>query len=98
MNQILEDTNKAIELYPESSIPDKNKMSKPAALCVKAEALAWKYTVQKSNDRQNLIDAIAAIEEVENSGVSLMDNYADIFDVNQGEEQRGYLLDVSQAG
>lgn len=82
MNQILEDTNKAIELYPESSIPDKNKMSKPAALCVKAEALAWKYTVQKSNDRQNLIDAIAAIEEVENSGVSLMDNYADIFDVN----------------
>ena len=67
--------------FPETNILDKNRISRPAALCLKAEALAWKYTVQRSNDKNDLTDAISALEEVEKCGVSMMDKYADIFDV-----------------
>ncbi|MDE7443928.1 MAG: RagB/SusD family nutrient uptake outer membrane protein, partial [Muribaculaceae bacterium] len=81
MAQILSDINTAIDMFPEKTIPNKNKMSRPAALMVKAEALAWNYTVLKSGDTKNLTDAIAALEEVENSGVTLMTDYADVFDV-----------------
>lgn len=49
---------------------------------LKAEALAWNYTVLKSGDKQNLTDAIACLDEVEQCGVKLVDNYADIFDVS----------------
>lgn len=82
MKQILSDVQTAIDLYPEATIPDKNRLSKPAALCLKAEALAWKYTVHGSNDQRDLTDAVAALEEVERCGVSMMDRYADIFDVS----------------
>ena len=68
MKQILSDVQTAIDLFPETNILDKNRISRPAALCLKAEALAWKYT-------------ISALEEVEKCGVSMMDKYADIFDV-----------------
>lgn len=81
MVQILSDVQTAIDLYPESNVPDKNKLSKPAALCLKAEALAWKYTVLKSGDKNDLTNAITALEEVEKCGVAMMDKYADIFDV-----------------
>lgn len=82
MARILSDVQSAIDLYPETSIPDKNKLSKPAALCLKAEAIAWKYAVMKSNDKTELAEAISALEEVEKCGVTMMDKYADIFDVN----------------
>ena len=75
------DVQTAIDLFPETNILDKNRISRPAALCLKAEALAWKYTVQRSNDKNDLTDAISALEEVEKCGVSMMDKYADIFDV-----------------
>ena len=81
MKQILSDVQTAIELFPETNILDKNRLSRPAALCLKAEALAWKYTVQKSNDKNDLTNAISALEEVEKCGVSMMDKYAEIFDV-----------------
>lgn len=81
MKQILSDVQTAVDLFPETNIPDKNRISRPAALCLKAEALAWKYTVQKSNDKNDLTDAISALEEVEKCGVSMMDKYVDIFDV-----------------
>ena len=81
MKQILSDVQTAIDLFPETNILDKNRISRPAALCLKAEALAWKYTVQRSNDKNDLTDAISALEEVEKCGVSMMDKYADIFDV-----------------
>lgn len=77
--QILSDTEKALELIPEATIRDKNKISKPAIYCLKAEALAWKYKVLQSGNAQDLRDAIDALNEVEKSGVTLMDNYAEIF-------------------
>ena len=83
MTQILLDVQTAIDLFPESNIVDKNKISKPAALCLKAEALAWKYTVLRSGNRQDLTDAIAALEEVENCGVTMMEKYPDVFDVTK---------------
>ena len=83
MSRILSDIQSAIDLFPESNIIDKNKISKPAALCLKAEALAWKYTVLKSGNRQDLVDAISALEEVEKCGVTMMEKYPDIFDVTK---------------
>ncbi len=82
MEQILSDLETALSLYPEAGIVDKYKMSRPSALMLKAEALAWNYTVLHSNDKKNLEDAIAALSEVEKCGVSLMDNYAEVFDVD----------------
>lgn len=79
MKQILSDADAAIDLFPETSVPDKNRASRPAALCLKAEALAWKYTVLKSGDTQDLTDAVAALEEVEKAGVELLDDYARVF-------------------
>lgn len=81
MTQILSDVQTAIDLFPEGNVLDKNRLSKPAALCLKAEALAWKYTVLKSKDNADLTTAIAALEEVERCGVSMMEDYAGIFDV-----------------
>lgn len=82
MQQILADLETALSLFPEATIPNKYRISRPSALMLKAEALAWNYTVLHSGDKQNLTDAIACLDEVEKCGVSLMDNYADIFDVN----------------
>ncbi len=82
MAQIISDINTAISLFPEKSIPNKNKVSYPAAQMIKAEALAWNYTVLHSNNSQDLTDAIAALTEVEQSGVSMMENYAEVFDVS----------------
>lgn len=81
MTQILSDVQTAIDLFPEANVLDKNRLSKPAALCLKAEALAWKYTVLKSRDNNDLTTAISALEEVEKCGVSMMEDYANIFDV-----------------
>ncbi len=82
MAQVLSDLETALSLFPESSIPNKYRISRPSALMLKAEALAWNYTVLKSGDKQNLTDAIACLDEVEQCGVKLVDNYADIFDVS----------------
>lgn len=81
MRQILSDLDMALELFPEKGIPDKYRISRPSALMLKAEALAWNYTVLGSGDKQNLTDAVAALDEVEKCGVSLMENYSDVFDV-----------------
>lgn len=81
MEQILSDLNTALGLYPENNIPNKYHMSRPSALMLKAEALAWNYTVLHSGDKQNLTDAIDCLTEVENCGVSLMNNYSEVFDV-----------------
>ena len=82
MAQVLSDLETALSLFPQSSIPNKYRISRPSALMLKAEALAWNYTVLKSGDKQNLTDAIACLDEVEQCGVKLVDNYADIFDVS----------------
>lgn len=82
MKQILSDIETSLSLFPETGIQNKYRISRPSVLMLKAEALAWNYTVLKSGDQSNLTDAIAALEEVENCGAKLMDNYAEIFDVD----------------
>ena len=79
MEFILSDINTSIGLFPEATILNKNLISKPAAYCLKAEALAWKYKVLRSNNQQDLRDAISALDEAEKSGVSLVGDYAKIF-------------------
>lgn len=87
MEQVLSDLETALSLFPETGIPDKYKISRPSALMLKAEALAWKYTVHKSGDRKDLDDAIACLEEVEKCGATMMENYAEIFDVDHRQNQ-----------
>lgn len=79
MEQILSDINMSLDLFPEDNIGNKNKISKPAIYCLKAEALAWKYKVLQSGNTQDIRDAISALEAAEKSGVTLMNNYAEIF-------------------
>ena len=80
MTQILSDIQTSIDLFPTDKIDDKNRVSKIAAYCIKAEALAWSYTVLKSGNKNDIEEAILALEQVENSGVSLLSNYNEIFD------------------
>ncbi len=82
MAQILSDLDNALNLFPEKTIPNKYRISRPSALMLKAEALSWNYTVLKSGRQEDLTDAIAALEEVEQCGVAMMENYAHVFDVD----------------
>lgn len=77
MNLILNDIEQSLAFFPESGFVNKNQASVPAALSLKADALLWKYKVlQGSND--DLQAAIAAVDQALASGVSLMQNFADI--------------------
>lgn len=87
MSLILTDINESLTLFPESTIRNKNNVSKPAAYCLQAEALAWKYKVLKSNDSADISAALTAIEEVEKSGVKLMTEYAEIFDYKKKKNE-----------
>lgn len=81
MAQVLSDLETALSLFPEAGIVDKYRISRPSALMLKAEALAWNYTVLHSGNRNDLTDAVACLDEVEKCGVKMMENYSEVFDV-----------------
>lgn len=56
MKQILSDVQTAIDLFPETNILDKTGFQDLLLLCLKAEALAWKYTVQAEYDKNDLTE------------------------------------------
>lgn len=93
MELIMADIATALDLMSDETIADKNKISKPAVYCLQAEALAWKYKVLKSNDVQDLHIAIAAIEKVEASGVSLLEDFAKIFD-NENKKNKEIIFSI----
>lgn len=79
MTQILSDINKSISLFPEKGYVDKNRASMPAAYALRADALLWKKKVLNgSND--DLTAAIASVDTVMQSGVSLLPDFAKIHD------------------
>jgi len=80
MQQILNDVNQAITLFPENGFVNKNRASKPAAYSLKADALLWKRKVLSGTD-QDLEDAIAAID-LATPGLSLV-NLPQIFATDQ---------------
>lgn len=79
MNLILESIDKAISLFPEEGYINKNYASKPAAYALKADVLMWRAKVLNGG-KADFDEAIKAINQVETSGVSLLPDYASVFD------------------
>ncbi|MEG0454632.1 MAG: RagB/SusD family nutrient uptake outer membrane protein, partial [Bacteroides sp.] len=76
---ILSDIEQSLSLFPESGYINKNYASMPAAHALKADALMWKAKVLKGG-ATDFQEAIKSINAVESSGVSLLPDYAKIFD------------------
>lgn len=76
---ILSDIEQSLSLFPESGYINKNYASMPAAHALKADVLMWKAKVLKGG-AADFQEAIKSINAVESSGVSLLTDYAKIFD------------------
>lgn len=77
MTQILKDLDQAIGLYPEDGFVNKNRVSKPFANSVKADALLWKFKVQ-SGSPADLEAALTAVNQPL-ANTALVDSFALIF-------------------
>jgi starch-binding outer membrane protein, SusD/RagB family len=84
-NQINSDIEKAINLFPENNYRNKYRWSKPAVYALLADVKMWSATVL-GGGTNDFNAAIAAISEVEKSGVQLLENYGDIFDNSKNDE------------
>ena len=83
--QINADIEKSLSLFPTTGFVDKYRFSKPAVNALKADVKLWSAKVLGSG-AADLNAAIAAITEVENSGVSLQTTYGNIFDNRKNGE------------
>lgn len=77
IDQILNDVNLAITLFPESGFVNKSRASKPAAYALKTDALLWKAKVLAGGDAA-LNEAVASAD-LAMAGVSLDPTFANIF-------------------
>jgi len=85
---IKKDLDAAITLFPNNSFPvGRFAWSKPAANAVKADVYLW--TGKRMNGgNSDFTTALAALNEVETSDVSLLNNFASIFDyTNKGNKE-----------
>jgi starch-binding outer membrane protein, SusD/RagB family len=89
MTQILSDIDESISLFPEDGYVDKNRASKPAAYALKADALLWKNKVLDGTD-DDLTEAIAAVDKVMASGISLLSDFTKIHDT--GNKKNGEII------
>jgi len=76
--QINSDITTALSLFPDDGYDDKNHISKPATYALLADVKMWTGKVLGGGDT-DFETALDAIDKVENSGVSLLDDYASIF-------------------
>jgi starch-binding outer membrane protein, SusD/RagB family len=83
--QINADIEKSLTLFPVAGYTDKYRFSKPAVNALKADVKLWSAKVL-GGGATDLNAAIAAITEVENSGVSLLPTYGNIFDNRKNSE------------
>ncbi len=84
--QINADIEKSLSLFPEAGYVDKYRYSKPAVNALKADVKMWTAKVL-GGGATDLNAAIAAITEVENSGVALLTTaYGTIFDNRKNNE------------
>lgn len=83
--QINADIEQALSFFPEAGYVNKFRWSKPAVYALQADVKMWSASVMGGGE-QDFNAAIASITEVENSGVSLLANYGDIFDVSRNDE------------
>jgi hypothetical protein len=86
LNQIFADLDMAISLFPEKTFTNgKYRFSYPAAQALKAEAKLWSAKVLGGGDA-DFNDAITAATEVEQAGLTLLTNFADITTVRANSE------------
>jgi len=83
--QINTDIDLALSLFPEAGYVDKYRFSKPAVYALKADVKMWTAKVLNGG-ATDLNAAIAAISEVESSGVALQSTYASVFDSRKNGE------------
>lgn len=94
--QINNDIQRSLELFPEEGYRNKYRWSKPAVYALLADVKMWTATVL-GGGATDLNAAIIAINQVENSGLSLLDNYGDIFDnARNSEVIMSFYLDRSE--
>ncbi|MCG6190642.1 RagB/SusD family nutrient uptake outer membrane protein [Maribellus maritimus] len=78
-NFINQDIDQALSLFPEEGYVDKNRMSKPATYALQADVKMWTGKVLGGGEG-DFNSALSAIEKVEASGVSLLNDFRSIFD------------------
>jgi starch-binding outer membrane protein, SusD/RagB family len=77
LNQVLDDLEKALALFPDASYPNKNRISKNVAQAIKADVLLWRAKVYNGGDA-DLNAALSAVDAAM-AGLSLQTNFQDIF-------------------
>lgn len=77
MALILADIEESLKNFPENGFVNKNKISKPAAYALKADALLWKNKVLSGN-AADLDAAIVAADLALASGISLLPDFSKI--------------------
>ena len=83
--QINTDISGALSLFPKDGYTDKYRFSKPAVYALLADVKMWSAKVL-GGGTNDFNDAISAITQVENSGVTLLDDYGTIFDSKKNDE------------
>tara|TARA_R110002020_G_scaffold184120_1_gene380942 strand:- start:28867 stop:30321 length:1455 start_codon:yes stop_codon:yes gene_type:complete len=83
MAQIFVDIQASLTNLPENGFTSKYTASKPAAYSLLADAKLWSAKVLGGGE-QDLMEAIAAVDNIE--GVTLLDNFGDIFDSKENDE------------
>jgi starch-binding outer membrane protein, SusD/RagB family len=86
MTQILNDIDAAVAKFPENGYVNKNKISKPAAFALKADALLWKNKVLRGTNA-DLEGAIDAANQVLAAGGRLLDDFAQVHATNQRKNE-----------
>ncbi|MGV3556509.1 RagB/SusD family nutrient uptake outer membrane protein [Larkinella arboricola] len=87
-NQITADLNKALELFPNNANSNRRSAwSKPAANALKGDVYLW-IAKRRNGGESALNTALAALREVQQSDVSLLPNFADVFNnANKGNKE-----------
>lgn len=83
--QINDDIAQALSLFPEDTYVNKYKFSKPAVYALLADVKMWTGTVL-GGGATDFNAAIDAITNIEDSGVSLLPTFGDIFDTKKNNE------------
>lgn len=76
--QINSDIEASLATFPESGFGDKNRLSKPAVLALKADVKLWTAKVMGGNSA-DLDQALTAINEIEQAGLILLPEFKDVF-------------------
>ncbi len=85
MQQIIKDVDTSISLFPKKTFSSKYRFSYPAAQALKAEASLWNAKVLGAGATA-FNDALSAIGEIENAGLSLLPKFRDVTTVRVNNE------------